>query len=291
MSMRATLPSKIIILLCSLIPFGLLFASQHQPIIKTCDLQFGNWTQTYYTDPTPNELPKMINLAIQCKSFDREHEHNIRQGEPNYISPMPYFFAQIFAAHPDKIESWMTQIKFTSDYQEKIIYSALWESNTHVGEKYLTQIASGNTHSAKIAKKIMANPRQNILQKAITPESLDELWASFFATGDAQYIARIISTLSWQSLLISDEPLTKENFYKTVAYLAAKWSLYANAKQDPNIRKKCEEMLPQFDSSIQTMLKQLLTENEREYRQNRASDEARISTLVDKYVALHPKKH
>ena len=86
---------------------------------------------------------------------------------------------------------------------------------------------SGEGEILKLAKDIATNNQENDVAKAIndnenvTPRKLDLWWTSFYATGETDYLDRILAQLN------SEDPLLQE--------LAA-WSFKSNCKARPDVK-------------------------------------------------------
>src|ERR1019366_1352485 len=91
----------------------------------------------------------------------------------------------------------------------------------------------------------------NLLKDEITsPQFLDALWASFFATGDERYVWRLISALPMVD--------TKGDVSKMLIGGAAQWSLTSNAIQHGRVMEICEAQLNTLPDDQKPALKKVI---------------------------------
>lgn len=221
--------------------------------------QFDQFLMSYYTNPQPDKFVPMDNLMSKCGGYDLYQQKSMKYRLGEYHAPLIFFNARIFAQNPDKILRWMGEINFTSEYQRQILYSALWESGTNVGAKYLEQVASSvDGAGMQIAKNVMSEPRVDLMHDKLNPDVLDGLWASFFATGESKYVERIVSVLSWDLEAIKNKPSSDEKTMELLTYGAAAWSLRSVMEQDPNVMKICKKQLPKLNLNGKKALNKLI---------------------------------
>jgi len=238
------------------------------------DRALGLWTMNYYLHPTPDAVPDQINQWNQSQFLERF--------KGSAEAPMTMFLAQIFKQNSKKIPAWMKQVHPKSDEQKKFLFQVLWTANTPESISYLTSIANGaNSKEAAMAKLIMATPPKDILSEQINPDVLDELWASFFATGDKYYVERIISVLSWKNPFegsspkevkeeLADKKITKEQVMQGLTVQAAQWSLTSNAILHATVFKICLDYAKKADPITQRRLAEVLKQAAEQQREIKA---------------------
>lgn len=170
------------------------------------------WMNYFYQMPTPEKTPYMINAMISSNQLD--------QLQPYRAEDTTVFFAHLFKQYPDKIEPWMSQIRFKGEQSKRIIFKAIWDSNTSSGRAYLKQIAQSSPSDAQLIHPITSHPPLNVLAEKMSPDTLDHLWAAFFVTGNVKFLKPIIHAANIT-------PITKEQ-ERTAA--AATWSLITYGK-------------------------------------------------------------
>jgi len=112
------------------------------------------------------------------------------------------FLGKIMAANPDRIREWLNALASSPADDKVALTRAAWYSGTAQGNSWLED--HGEVALAKGPRpKLLANPQIMNLQ----PGDLDQLWEWFFATGDEQPIARIVSLFS-----LAHEPPRKDSF-------------------------------------------------------------------------------
>ncbi len=198
-------------------------------------LEVNNWIANYYQHPQPDLTGKMIQQLIKLNAFS----------QPTAAHPITIFLSQIFRQNPDKIADWLKDISTLNPDDQTALISAVWQANVPAGDAYLKSLAQGQTELAKLATTVQQSPRPAILTKVIdTPTVLDELWASYFATGNADYVKRIISTLDQTDPLgQKGTDITTTDIDQALILGAAQWSLASNAYQSPDVLKICETRL------------------------------------------------
>ncbi len=91
----------------------------------------------------------------------------------------------------------------------------------------------------------------------ISPQALDMLWATFFATGDERVVRRIISVLQ----------LSKDNkSAEALIGTSALWSLKSNAKQHEKVMAICKEEIGKQDGLTKNLLQEVVTEKISEFK-------------------------
>lgn len=170
------------------------------------------WLHYYYQAPKPALTPTMINKMIANNQFD--------QFKPHTAENITVFFAYLFKQEPNNIASWVDQVKFKGEQSKRIVYKAVWDSNTAQGKDYLKQVMQKSSPEDKsLIQKITAIQPRDVLQEKMNVDTLDHLWSAFFATGDIKFLKPIIS-------VASSAKSSNENKLKLQE--TARWSLSSN---------------------------------------------------------------
>jgi hypothetical protein len=168
--------------------------------------------QYYYVQKNASETGDFIKY-LNGSSF-LEREANVRK-------PMAAFLSVIFKENPSEIEKWVRPAKLTGTTKETV-EQALWMSG-NVG--MITNIFNETPEYAKT----VAPPPSKISPKS--GEDLDVMWYIFSATGDDQYVKKIIDVLD------ESVPLTKNELENALMRYAAEWSLGANMRQHEQVNR------------------------------------------------------
>lgn len=186
------------------------------------------WMTYYYLHPQPDLLAPAVLYADQTITPD--HTSLLQQGQ----APLTAFVSRVFAQNPDKIPGYIAQLGSLSSKGKKIVWSALWWSNTVQGKEQLSKmLLTLPQKDQDVVMAQMAQPAEPIERMEIrSPEVLDELWGAFSATGDDKYVTRLMTALPW--VYNSDG-----DYNKLTIGGAAKWSLASNAQQHPRVMTVC----------------------------------------------------
>ncbi len=209
------------------------------------------WMMHYYQQPTPQQTPQMLQQLVQKKLLTQAKSK----------APIIAFFTQVFRQNPTQIETWAKSTQHFAVKQKAVIWQAIWQSNTPQGKEYLRSIDLSANSAEKIQlHKIMAEKPVSLLSKSIgSTAQLDQLWASFFATGDPAYVQKVISVVAWDNPLESKKKTSSvAEVKKAIIYAAAKWSLRSNAKKHDSVYLICQASLktlrPQDRKEMQEIL-------------------------------------
>lgn len=240
-----------------------------------CSEQFTQWLSNYYQKLDSSQVAEKINVAVQCNILD-ECMGQGGAADVSHTCPISYFLAKIFGKNPAQIFNWMRLINFTSIAQRKVVYDGLWFSNTAEGTQYLNnQMRTANGTEALLIKQVMQQPRYNVLNEKINIDAVEKLLMSFLATGEDQYIRRIVSVLSWDSPLNSPQIPTNEQRQMVNTIYFVKQFLRGYLQQNKTVFNICRNMLPSLDARAQLSLKQLLYDSDEVY-QNKMSQELKL---------------
>lgn len=227
----------------------------------------------YYKHPQPDSLPWFINSLMDSKQFSTTRLDF-------QLGIYTAFITVVAKNNPEKIETWMKQLKLMNDREYKTIYRAIWNANTKQSKQYLeVMVKSSNLKAAKIAAEVITVPPEDILNKKITADTLDQLWASYEASGDNIYLMKIIEfinqddyflimgaeiynrkrlhdlmgTIDHKTAISYDDLIDslkkkypqnyQEKFLHAAAVGAAIWSMDSNREQDQTIDEKVEKFI------------------------------------------------
>jgi|SRR5208282_113733 hypothetical protein len=201
--------------------------------------QLNEWMMHYYQHPQPD-------ITVSAIEFmSREGTLSKAAAQP----PIAAFLAQVFAQNPEKVQGWQTRLSAGGEDESRMMALAFWISGN---EPLLKAMAGGPSASvAEYAKKLLSDRAPDLLKDEITNAGfLDMLWGSFFATGDEQYVLRIISAV----------PLAKTEGDVTKMLIggAARWSLTSNAVQHPKVMEICEAELKRLPDDQKPALQEVI---------------------------------
>ena len=115
------------------------------------------------------------------------------------------------------------------------------------------ELEEGN--AKKLIDVLLAEPPTSLKEREIeSATDLDMLWSAYFATGDKNYVERIINVLPWTH--------EKEDATKLLVGVTARWSLAANARRHKPVMTICKKVRKKADDKLKPMLDHVLAEAE-----------------------------
>jgi len=189
--------------------------------------QVEEWLTYYYQHPRPD-------LLVSAVRFMSKDGWLKKSGA---AAPVVAFLSRVFVANPDKIKGWVTDLEDDSEDEKETVATALWMVDDDKAQEILRSMTKGVAAAfQEKVKSLRVNRPPDLLHGEInTPQFLDALWGSFFATGDERYVQRLISALPMLE--------TKGDVMTVLIGGAAKWSLTSNAFQHPKVMEVCEAEL------------------------------------------------
>jgi hypothetical protein len=145
------------------------------------------WVNFYYVHPRPDLAVSAWKRLAQSKLFGEE---SLR---PGFVA----FFGALLKVNPSLGSQLLAETR-DNDSRYVLAYAA-WIADNDQSVKVLDALRAASPESEKNGLlDLTYREPPNLLEKPITgPYDLDALWSSFLATGDARYIERITSTLTW----------------------------------------------------------------------------------------------
>ena len=205
------------------------------------DAELEEWLTFYYLHPRPELTISAWKRMAQAKMFSRE---DLR---PGLVS----FYAGLFRREPSLSMTLVTEVH---DADSRLtLASAAWLANTDNAVDVLDALSKNATPDEKSAlKDLTYRTPPDIATKPITTEwNLDELWATFFATGADMYVQKISSTLAWAA----DPDPVRRNIAQE-----AHRTLVSNGVGHPRVLKICEADLSHATNPQKDALAAVLSE-------------------------------
>lgn len=227
---------------------------------------FNNWTEVYYTNPQPEQVPQFIAI---CLKEDWLNECNIQKIRPTSLespeerkkyNPSIFTLSQLFRKHSEKVWDWMKELKNLQEKPLRGLIDAVWMSNTEQGRKVLERFRDSPYKISTYAEEVLQRPVIDIDSlQPIYPAHFDWLWAAFSITGNLNYIGKLIDSIP----IIKQQnhiPLQERHVY----VLSITWSIEAHISKHPQIIKYVIEYCqnhPQrtTDPNIQALLNTMLS--------------------------------
>lgn len=210
--------------------------------------ELDRWMMYYYLRPEPQRIPSAIQSMAKEGLLDKLSVH------PMFIA----FFGQVFRQNEDRLSSWAQALDSLSEGHKRLFWSALWFSNTKKGKALLGEIPVGTyPNSKELVSKLLADTAPDVLSMEVnSPQVLDTLWGTFFATGNERCVQRIIPILPWVQ--------EKQNSGKQLVGSVAKWSLTSNAAGHDRVLEICKGELDKQPKQVRAILKQVIVQAQQE---------------------------
>jgi hypothetical protein len=200
------------------------------------------FTQFYYTNPRPDLVVSFMNYIIKIKLNDN-------QNTQRHLIPL---MGEIFKANDDKIKQWFQSIEDITDKDIYVFCQALYWSSLPNAKEQIT-ILLKQTHNRDLVNGVNSmiskyNPFDMHTIKVTTPAQLDMIWNCFFATGDTEYVRKIIC--------LCDENMSDVN--SVSIYSAARISLASISKTHEDVYRICQEEFKKGNSKRKEGLKSII---------------------------------
>ncbi len=237
----------------------LAFASVASASSKGANLD--NWITYYYMHPQPDDIPARVREMAALGLFRKQTDD----------APMVAFLAEVFRQNPNRIAEWFESLHNTSPDVRSAIIRAAWESNTKEGTAVLN--ALGTQKERDFALQVRKQKPIDLAKDQIdSPAFLDMLWATFFASGKAWPVERIIGVLSWK--VPAEGAANRTGVILIIA--AARWSLSSNAFQHRRVYEICRNTLPKLNPEGRRTLSEILQEVDERSLRGQASTPSTI---------------
>jgi hypothetical protein len=195
-------------------------AAEKIPSLKTIS-EVQDFMQSYYLQPRPELIPDLID-AMHSSGFTQTPA-----AAPGVIG----FFSEVFAANPNRLPQWQSAVAKQDEQTQAVLNQAV--SLSKAGG-----VLTLNQHS---------------------PALNDEYWGAFFASGNPQFIRKLVDQLRF-----FDE---REDFLLFASGATAKWSLASNAQLRPRVRQIIEQAKAGTDKRTQELIDQLLAQGPERVKQ------------------------
>jgi hypothetical protein len=146
---------------------------------------------------------------------------------------MRSFYARVFADNPKVAEEAGVTLAGLPEGQKAFVVEALRRCGTAACKRSLP--------AADVSPREGAGP---------DPGTLDDSWASFFATGDGKYVREVVDVLPWVQV--------RGDVNRLLTGGAAKWSLASNAYQHTRVLTILEQEVTTAKPPTKALLQELI---------------------------------
>lgn len=229
--------------------------AQPEPQLKTVE-DVSAWMTGYYLRPRPELLAPAVLLL---------EKEGALEGEGNAAAPVASFLAQLFRQSPERLEGWLKELEGLKEASRPVVWLALWLADTEAAAGRLKAVAAtAEGEQRKRLQAMLAEKPPDLLKVEVQgPAVLDMLWGAFAATGQADYVRRIIEVLPWAEA-------GKEDFGRMLVGGAARWSLVSNAVQHDRVLEICRQELARQPEAAAKLLKAVVQDAEKQRAEKKA---------------------
>ncbi len=204
--------------------------------------RLSQWLTYYYKPPHTDSDIEYIKEIFQIGLFNASNS-----------TPLTMFLAEFFRQNETRIPGWEKQLHQIPQAQDHLLLRALWQANSEASLKVLARWPDKNRE--KTIQTIKQTPPIDLeTLSIISPEMLDMLWATFFASGNPRYVERIIGVLD----LPTDSDQKQARINNLLLVGAAKWSLSSNAVQHDLVHQTCERFANNDNPVISRAITEIL---------------------------------
>ncbi len=177
----------------------------------------------YYKHPQPDKLLSSFYSSANSGGVNDKAIQPI----------MTAFLSVIFQANSESLAKWKNEWLGLKPAHRNLIWISLWYADNQACQKVLQEIAStGPSQDRKLCNDLLSKQTVPYVEQPLNPLVLDELWACFSASGDSQYVLRIMDALP-----LTDLP--NATMEQRLIGEAAMWSLKSNCRQHEAVKKIC----------------------------------------------------
>lgn len=164
----------------------------------------------YYLNKNPDEVASYL-------KFVEEHQKEIWPTRGRGLATLSGFFTAIFIDNPDRVKEWMNAQKYSGDLLEALQRAEFLYAPNKNWPRVLEQAVKQKNHNHAL-----------LVYKITDAAGLDMMWAAFVASGNVEYVGKILLVLedNYFGLMTRFDP---ERVQAT--QIAARWSILSNMEQ------------------------------------------------------------
>ncbi|HWA10328.1 MAG TPA: hypothetical protein VG838_12820 [Opitutaceae bacterium] len=211
---------------------GLALAS---PFAARAEISAQASLETYYTNPQPAELPRLVQALSREGYFEK----------PGHTAVAIGFLATLFARNPERVDAWLLGFNGLPLAHHRLIAAALWQAGNPLGADMLRHLGEFTPVRNEVAR-LADTPSIDVANTPVlSPSSMNLQWGAFLATGDERYIVNILDALG------TDRPGLDS---------AARYALAQDAAAHPRVFEICRAQLDKQPAEAKDVLRAALNE-------------------------------
>jgi hypothetical protein len=195
------------------------------------------WLETYYLNPQPDALVRQVNALSREGYFEKTGNTALGIG----------FLATVFAANPDRVESWLADFHQTLPARhQRLVVAALWQSGNPLGATLLR--AAETPAALRDAVERLANTPAQLVSDTpvLSPSSMNLQWGAFLASGQDRYVVRILDGLGSGERTLNS---------------AARVAIAQHAAAHPRVLEICQNQLDRQPEEVRSVLRAALADS------------------------------
>lgn len=192
-------------------------AMREQPFERQEELL--KWISTYRQKPDPDRLPDAVRRMGDLGLFRELEQAGVYVG----------FIAGVLGANPDKADRLITKMFPMPPEDQVVLIRAIAYSGDPDWKALLERFVERMPARQVLIRKYLYGDGKTLFEMPLDESSyvIDAHWGYYFATGSAEPIRRIASTLAWTT--------RRENLDQLTIGSMAKWTLATNASRDKDL--------------------------------------------------------
>lgn len=205
------------------------------------------WFTYYYQYPQPELVEEKVGTMVAAGFFDKE----------GAVAPLIMFLSEVFRQNENRLSQWEKTFADLSPKYRRYLAYALWQSKTPIGKNIVKRWGKRDPS----IKEIQGTEPFDLKKIPVdSPTTLDMLWGAFMASGDTEYVDRIVSVLTYPT----DSKQQEERLKNMMIVGSAKWSLASNAFQHDLVYRTCNRYVDSKDPQLRDAIIEVLSKADKQ---------------------------
>lgn len=167
--------------------------------------------------------------------------------------------ARVLATQPKQTMVWCQELR--SQHPNNMLYPLFKIADTPDSKKCLSQLDLSYEERREYAETEIPTVK-DFLNLPFSPAVLDIHWVSFYATGQPEYVYRIVDYVADNVKIMDSKPEQDQSKYidltPGMTYGAARWSLASNMRQYPQIKVLVDQYTARWPAERRQALERAL---------------------------------
>lgn len=194
------------------------------------------WMNNYYLNPQPALVVQAAHALSDSGYFE----------QPGAVATSIGFFSQVFAAHPEQVDSWLARTSDLPQNHRRLIAVAAWYAGAPAGEKLIRQLGVSSAYRAELERTLSVVEGNVTTTPVLSESSMNLQWGAFLATGADKHVVSILTGMGRGNLAES-----------------ARVVLAFNAAQHDRVLEICRQQLDRQPNEVRSILRAVINDVER----------------------------